>query len=358
MKTLGYVIAAPAEFAVHQRFGKTKQKGRGISFFVMPFIDRYYFIPLSTNSISYVADQITAENQGVEVSGFAIWKVSDPEKASLSFDFTEKQRALQSIDANLKDVVESAIRHQVANMTIEDVLRKRGSIILQLKRELAYIAEQWGLTIETIEIKNVRIMSGQLFANMQARFRDAMRLEAESSALETEKNIGELRFVQREQLALQEQDFQRRETARITELEQAKSKADAELRAFKMDETKKLKAHEFVNATELLAAEHENKKAAFKLERERIAVERDVQADRFTFETAQKEHQAKVGGIEDRVTRQRIETANTESAALSLVKALPEIASALQVKELNIRDDTLARMAGEVTRLIAREARA
>src|SRR5207253_840487 len=36
---------------------------------------------------------------------------------------------MAGINESLCNVVESAIRHQVANMTIEDVLRKRGSII-------------------------------------------------------------------------------------------------------------------------------------------------------------------------------------------------------------------------------------
>jgi flotillin len=171
MKKLGYVVTNPAEFAIHQRHGRTKNKGRGISFFVLPVVDRYYLIPSTTHTITFIADQITAENQGVEVTGFAIWKIAEPERASLSFDFSDGGSATAKISESMKEVVESAIRHQVAKMTIEDVLRKRGSIILQLKQELAFIAEQWGLTIDTVEIKTVRIMSEQLFANMQAKFR-------------------------------------------------------------------------------------------------------------------------------------------------------------------------------------------
>src|SRR5438067_2692364 len=162
MKKFGYVIARPSEFIIHQRFGKIRRQGRGISFFCLPVVDRYYRIPSTTHALGFAADQITAENQGVEVSGFAIWKISDPAKASVNFDFVEPSNSLQTITTHLKDVVESAIRHQVANMTMEDVLRKRGTIILRLKGELAYIADQWGLTIETIEIKNVQIMSEQL----------------------------------------------------------------------------------------------------------------------------------------------------------------------------------------------------
>ena len=71
MKTIGIVNASPAEFVIHQRMGKIRHPGRGISFFKLPWIDRYTIIPSSTRTIQFKADQITAENQGVEISGFA-----------------------------------------------------------------------------------------------------------------------------------------------------------------------------------------------------------------------------------------------------------------------------------------------
>src|SRR4029077_2858677 len=83
--------------------------------------------------------------QGVEISGFAVWRVFDAGKAAANFDFTEAEAALATIGSAFPDVLESAIRNQVARMTIDDVLRKRGSIILQLKDEMAYVVGLWGL---------------------------------------------------------------------------------------------------------------------------------------------------------------------------------------------------------------------
>ena len=209
MKTprrFGYIVAGPSEFAIHRRRGRTRKMGAGISFLCLPLIDRYYLIPSSAQSLGFTADQITAENQGVEVAGFAVWKIDNPEKASANFDFADRALALTSIGESLRHVVESAIRHQVANMNIDDVLRKRGTIILQLKKELAYMAGQWGLLIETVEIRNVRVLSEQLFKHMQAPFRDKMRLESETSAMETEQRLVEKRLTHREQVALQSEN--------------------------------------------------------------------------------------------------------------------------------------------------------
>ncbi len=221
-RRFGYIMAAPAQFAIHRRRGRTLHVGQGISFLCLPFVDRYYLIPSTAQSVSFAADQITAENQGVEVAGFAVWRIAEPEKAAACFDFADSEAALTAIGGNIRNVVESAIRHQVANMTMEAVLRKRGSIILQLKSELAYIAEQWGLVIETVEIRTVKVLSAQLFAQMQAGFRDRMRLESESSAMKTEQELAERRLAQKEELALREQDFERRELERRNETEKLK----------------------------------------------------------------------------------------------------------------------------------------
>ena len=70
-RRFGYVVAGPAEYAIHWRRGRTRRSGRGISLFCWPFIDRCYLIPSAAQSITFAADQITAENQGVEADRLA-----------------------------------------------------------------------------------------------------------------------------------------------------------------------------------------------------------------------------------------------------------------------------------------------
>ena len=324
----GYIIANPAEFAIQRRRGRTRRSGRGISFFCLPLIDRYYIIPSSAQSIGFTADQITSENQGVEVAGFAIWKVGDPEKASASFDFVDASAAIASIGENLRNVVESAIRYQVANMTIEDVLRKRGTIIVQLKNELADIASGWGLTIETIEIRNVRVLSEQLFKQMQAPFRDKMRLESEASSLETEKSLAEKRIAHKEQIALQEQDFEHRDLERKSEAQRLKISADAEVQATKLDRQRQL-----------------------------VANEESLHAAQATLAIERQRHQAALAAIEDETRRRQIQISNTEDHGLALVRQMPALLGALKVNELNVGEDTIGKLMRSVDHLLGRSDR-
>jgi flotillin len=323
-RRVGFIVAGPAEFAIHRRGGQTLKAGRGISFLCLPLIDRCYIIPSTAQSIGFVADQITAENQGVEVAGFTVWKIDDPHKASACFDFSDSAVALASIGENLRNVVESAIRHQVANMAIEDVLRKRGTIILQLKNELAYIAGQWGLVIETVEIRNVKVLSTQLFAQMQAPFRDKMRLQSETSALETEKQLAERRLAQKEKIALQEREFQRRELERGSEAERLKIAAESQLQSFRLDE-----------------------------QRELVAKEQSLHAVQATLQTERQRHTAALAAIEDETRRRQIETSNMEDHALVLIKQLAAALGSLNVNELNLGDASLRSLLRGLRRAIA-----
>ncbi len=304
MKNFGYIVANPAEFLIHQRFGRTRSQGREISFLCLPLIDRVYRIPSSTHSLGFAADQITAENQGVEVSGFAIWKITEAGNACRNFDFEDPERAMRTISTHLKDVVESAIRHQVANMSIEEVLRKRGSIILRLKEELAYIAGQWGLAIETIEIKNVRISSETLFENMQAKYRDEMRLASETSRLAGDREISERKLT---------------------------------------------------HARELAALEHENRERTLRLDEHLNTVARETQKAARILELETAEHQSTLASLRNATERARIDTANLASPALAVIDKLPGIAGALSIRELNLGDHPLRQLAHGLLALTQKE---
>lgn len=322
-RRFGYVVAGPSEFAIHRRRGRTRKMGLGISFVCLPLIDRYYLIPSSAQSLNFAADQITSENQGVEVAGFAVWKIEDPQKASSNFDFSNSPSSLVSIGENLRNVVEFAIRHQVANMTIEEVLRKRGSIILQLKKELSYMAGQWGLLIETVEIRNVKVLSEQLFKQMQAPFRDKMRLESEASAMETEQRLAEKRLAHKEQIALQEQEFARRELERKSEAERLKISVDAHLQATRLDH-----------------------------QRELVAREEELHKVQAILATERHRHVAALAVIDDETQRRQISTSNLEDRALALVRQIPAALGALKVNELNLGDTWLHSLVRDLNRAL------
>lgn len=313
--TFGYFTAGPAQYGMARRFGRVRRRGPGISALVLPVIDRWEVVPCSSNRITFCAEQITAENQGVRVNGFAIWKISDPEKAGQCYDFDDERAAVTALGENLRDVVESAIRHRVANMPMEEVLRKRGSIILQLKEETAYMASQWGVLVETVEIREVLILSETLFEQMQADFRNAMRLKSETSALETEKLIQERKLAQEEEMASLQQESRKRNLER-----------DAEMK--RLTATEQTQLDDFRREIEVATVPKENA-----LRDLRSAQEMDRVQD-----------QERIATVENRIERARLATRNSEDRLVATIRELGAAVSGMRVDTLNLGEDVLARL--------------
>ena len=343
MTRFGYLRPRPSEFVIRLRKGAIVSQKQGLGFFCFPW-DQYCIIPSEVSTISFSADQITKENQGIQVDGFAIWKVTQPEKTYLYFDFDLPSQAIAKIDQYLKEVVISAIRHQVASMKIEEVLRKRGSIILQLKQELSYITERWGLEIETIEIKNVFIMSEQLFSNMQATYRDAIRMESELSALKVEQEIAENRLEQQEKIALREQEFQQRDLER---------KADTEARA--LQQNAKIELLKMQHDLAVFRQDQETLRQRSALELDTLAAGQPLNAARAAAEVEGKRHEIELAEADLRLVAERIAATNTEDAVHLLYGKLPEIAAALDINEVNLSPDTLDRLLSGLVKMARRE---
>jgi regulator of protease activity HflC (stomatin/prohibitin superfamily) len=233
-QTFGPVTANPSEFLVHYRRGKPLQAARGATAFCLPYLDRCVLVSGTAHQVEFRADQITAENQGIEVAGFAVWRVEDPLKTCASFDFSNAEEAVLQVSNLLKGVVESATRHEVARMNLNDVLRQRTTIIDALKEEVAPLSSEWGIVLDTVEIRTVKIFSRQLFENLQAKFRDSARLDASISALETERAINEQRC--REEILRIKAEMETR--AATEELELRKARHEQEVAALG-DETER-----------------------------------------------------------------------------------------------------------------------
>lgn len=349
----GLVTASPSEFLVHQRLGRTRFLERGRAVWVLPLIDRYALIPADANSVSFCADQITAENQGVEVSGFAIWNVVDPKRAVEAADFTDATEAISRIGGHLRQVVESAIRHQVANFTLEDSLRKRAVIIESLKAELDDVASQWGLAIATVEIKTVRIMSAQLFENMQAKFRDAVRLESERSAITTKELIDRERAEVREESARRELAFRDAEAARAAELRRAEIERDAEIEKIRGIRHVDVELVKLGNQCRLIEGREATRREAMKAEAALIDLDTQLERLRFALDETRAANRNQIATTEDAMERRRIEVANTKDAARLFLENLPGLLAGVSISSLNLGDPMIVDALGRLARSIA-----
>lgn len=291
-----YVTVLPSEYVIHTgRDGKVLHKGLGQSFFCGPF-DAYMIFPSTIQRVQFEASQITQENQGIRVQGFVVWKIADPELAYKSLDLGEKEKPLATTNTHLKEIAESVVRHSVSNMTIEETLRKRETMIAGLKEQLVAVVDGWGISVETIEIRDVYIESETLFENMQAPYRQQVRLDAETVALGTDEKIANEKLRSEESVARQRADTQ-------TRTEILKSEKALEAQRKKVDHETQAHASEQEARQQRMGKEHQVEIAALRSnmdvtrereqtaqEEERLAHERRQQAiDLESAETRAKE---------------------------------------------------------------------
>ena len=87
-------------------------------------------------------------------------------------------------------------------MSLDDILKNRNKLRNGVKEEIQNVLTGWGIWLETVEIQDVKILSSQLFKNLQTEFREKSRQEAEKISAETENTM-------RQESLVRNQEYQR-----------------------------------------------------------------------------------------------------------------------------------------------------
>ena len=180
----GRVTAQPNEFLIQMRNGKVVHAGQGATCFKWPS-DSVTLVPTSLAKLSFAADQVTLEKVGVEVKGLAVYRIADPMVAFKMIDLD--RTALTDV---LREMFVGATRRIVAGLSLDEcITHRKDRVASELMREIAPIlagegspgdtnSAGWGVVLDTIEIQDVRVLSQEVFARLQAPFREKLAFEA------------------------------------------------------------------------------------------------------------------------------------------------------------------------------------
>jgi regulator of protease activity HflC (stomatin/prohibitin superfamily) len=146
-------IADQWEKAVQLRMGKyIGLKGPGI-FFIVPILDKVFdYVDQRVRVTDFKADQtLTKDTVPVNVVATLYWTVWDVEKAAL--EVADYMTAVQYIaQTGLRDIIG---RHELA-----DLLQDRVKIAEDLQKLLDENTNPWGITCQTVGIKDITIPQG------------------------------------------------------------------------------------------------------------------------------------------------------------------------------------------------------
>jgi CII-binding regulator of phage lambda lysogenization HflD len=298
--------ALPNEYLVV--VGKTKIKpvlgGKKFRWF-----NKFIHVPAYVQRLKFLTDNANIHYQGIEIQGYASWRINpqSPEKSLSTLDFFNENDPMAKTNEELKTICIEAVRHVIANMTIDDALKKKDDIADRLFVQLKTIEDKWGIVFDQVGIEQVRIMSNTLFQDLQSEFRSKLRLNAEISTIETDREISRRRI----------------ETDEKNSKEQLESNEKLDL--LKIESKTKIKKKELIEETHINSEKQKHKEEAYRKE---IA---------FKMEQEEKQHELNVLTNKLQTTLNKLETALYKTTdELELVKS--EIAKKhIAIRELEQR---------------------
>jgi regulator of protease activity HflC (stomatin/prohibitin superfamily) len=143
-------IADQWEKAVVLRMGNYKGlKGPGL-FMIIPILDRVDdYIDQRVRVTDFMAEQtLTKDTVPVNVDAVVYWTVWDVEKAAL--EVQEYQKAIAFI-------AQTALRDMIGKHELADLLQERDKIAEDLQKILDHNTNPWGITCQTVGIKDIVI---------------------------------------------------------------------------------------------------------------------------------------------------------------------------------------------------------
>ena len=172
----GVRIVPQGEEWVVERLGKyhsTLHPGLNI---IIPYLDNIAYKLITKDIILDVQEQevITKDNAVILTNAIAFIKVTDPIKAVYGVvDFSEA----------IRNLIMTTLRSIVGEMQLDEALSNRDRIKARLRESIADEAIDWGLTVKSVEIQDIKpSQSMQKAMEMQAsaeRERKAMVTKAE-----------------------------------------------------------------------------------------------------------------------------------------------------------------------------------
>ena len=169
----GVRIVPQGEEWIVERLGKyfgTLKPGLNI---IIPYLDKVAYKLVTKDIILDVQEQevITRDNAVILVNAIAFIKVTDPIKAVYGVtDFSEA----------IRNMIMTTLRSIIGEMELDEALSSRDKIKARLREMIADEAVDWGLTVKSVEIQDIKPS-----ASMQKAMEQQASAERERKAVVT-----------------------------------------------------------------------------------------------------------------------------------------------------------------------------
>lgn len=137
------------ERAVVLRLGKVQAaKGPGIRV-IIPIVDRLIKVGMRVITLPIQSQKIiTKDNVSIDVAAVAYYHVIDPVKAVVE---------IENVQSAIYQIAQTTVRNVVGQSTLDEVLSQTAKINESIKVILDKTGEQWGVFVDTVELKDIQL---------------------------------------------------------------------------------------------------------------------------------------------------------------------------------------------------------
>ncbi len=131
------------------RLGRVQAaKGPGIRI-VIPIVDRLVKVGMRIVTLPVQSQKIiTRDNVSIDVAAVAYYHVTDAVKAVI---------AVENVQAAIYQIAQTTVRNVVGQSTLDEVLSQTAKINESIKTILDKTSEQWGVFVDTVELKDIQL---------------------------------------------------------------------------------------------------------------------------------------------------------------------------------------------------------
>ncbi|MFX1535129.1 MAG: SPFH domain-containing protein [Promethearchaeota archaeon] len=322
----------PNEYVIHLRNGRVLRSGTGGRVFLLPVLDEVIVIPTTVQQTLLEARErvVSHEYQDVSITAFIYWRVANPEIAFKKVSFVPHDN--DYVETIIKNAAESIMRTTCANLAIEDIIRERERIIKQVTTELHTMVDDWGLVMESVEIKDVEVLDRALKENLEA----IKKLEEEQRAKLRRAEMTEITQIR--DLDVNEKTGLRDQQVQLTISAQAKER--------------EIKVQELEMRRAVVEADTRRKEVQIKAEAKKFQLSTEAEGEAQQIKQrllAEAEGQAEIVKQQAEALKQQA----TESfLQLKIIEALPEIFKNIKVDQMMLLGESGDEAFNSIAKLI------
>jgi len=205
MSLIKYCKAKPTEFILHYSKNKLCHEGAGISFFYYGPTSNVVSVPINSNDLPFIFNEITSDYQPVTIQGQLTFQIVEPKMISEMLDFTIDHKGRHTSDdpgllrERIVNLTQVAAKGIVSQITLKETLVSSVTLVEKILQELKRTSSIRKLGIEILDINILSIKTTpEMTKALESATREALQRQSDqaiyqrrNAAVEEERTIKE-----------------------------------------------------------------------------------------------------------------------------------------------------------------------